>query len=74
MPAYGLRSLLPSLPKVLTRKDVQVHFGHLISPGYLANLDSKDKGPRFTYIGRKVVYRSDDFIAWLEARQSDEPA
>jgi len=73
MPEYDLRSLLPTLPKLLTRKDVQIHFGTLISIGYLANLDSKGKGPKFTYIGRKVVYRNVDFIAWLEARQSEVP-
>ena len=39
MPAIDLTSILPTLPKLLTRKDVGTHFGNIISPRYLANLD-----------------------------------
>lgn len=60
--------ILPQLPKLLTRHDIATHFGSLISPRYLANLDSAKKGPRRTRIGRKVVYMREDFVDWLETR------
>jgi hypothetical protein len=37
-----------------------------LSPGTLANLRSQGKGPKFFKVGkRKVIYRVDDFEAWL---------
>ncbi len=71
MPTLDLEELLPTLPRILTRKDVGIHFSNIISPRYLANLDGKGAGPQKTYIGRKVAYRREDFIAWLQARQHD---
>jgi len=60
--------ILPQLPQTLTRKDIANYFGTLISPRYLANLDCAGKGPRKITIGRKVAYKLEDFINWLEAR------
>lgn len=60
--------LADELPAIITRKDISIHFGSFISPKYLANLDSQKKGPLKYRIGRKVVYRKEDFLAWLEAR------
>jgi hypothetical protein len=38
-----------------------------LSPGTLANLRAKGKGCKFYRVGggRKVIYRVDDFEAWL---------
>ncbi len=71
MTAQDLRDLASELPAVMTRKDVEKHFGSLFSKGYLANLDSEDKGPKKCRIGRKVVYKRADFIDWLIARRTD---
>ncbi len=71
MTAQSLRDLLPTLPKMMTRKEAQKQFGGLYTPGYMANLDSEKKGPKKSRIGRKVVYKSDDFIEWLIARLSE---
>ena len=72
MPAIDLTSILPTLPKLLTRKDVGTHFGNIISPRYLANLDRiEGAGPVKTYIGRKGAYRREDFVSWLQTRQRD---
>lgn len=60
--------LADELPAIITRKDISTYFGSFISPKYLANLDSQKKGPLKYRIGRKVVYRKEDFLAWLEAR------
>ena len=34
--------------------------------GTLANLDSENRGPNRVYFGRKVGYRRDDLIEWLQ--------
>ena len=56
------------LPAFVTRKEIGKHLGHIISPRYLANLDSLGKGPQRVQMGRKVVYQREDLIAWLESR------
>ena len=71
MPNVDFTVFLPTIPAVLTRKDVGIYFGNIISPRYLANLDLKGKGPVKGYNGRKVVYRREDFIEWLQSRQKD---
>ncbi len=71
MPEGYFDSIRPKLPNLLVRKDITTFFGHLISPHYLANFDSMKKGPARCYIGRKVVYKCDDFIAWLESRMKN---
>ena len=60
--------ILDQLPYFLTRKDIAHYFGNLISPKYLANLDSAGKGPRKTKIGNKVVYTREDWADWLSGR------
>lgn len=63
-----LDKMLPELPRLLTRKDIEKFFGAMISPRYLANLDSEGKGPKRTRIGRKVVYTREDWAEWLASR------
>jgi hypothetical protein len=72
MPESVFASILPKLPCLLSRKDIGKYFGSLISIGYLANLDSHNRGPQKCRIGRKVIYRKEDFIAWLESRLAPE--
>ena len=61
-------NVLAEMPGILTRKDIKTFFGSFISPGYLANLDSLNKGPDRCRVGNKVVYRKEDFVSWLESR------
>ncbi len=68
MPEDFFEALVRDLPSLLTRKDMGKYFGTLISPNYLANLDSLGKGPRRARIGQKVVYKRDDMIEWLRRR------
>lgn len=63
-----LTNLAETLPQILTRKDIGKFFGSLISPRYLANLDSSKKGPKKARIGHKVVYQREDFLEWLNSR------
>ena len=60
---------------ILSRDQVSKFTGGLLSARYLANLDSKGLGPaRIIKVGRKAGYRVEDFIAWLEARMTEEIA
>lgn len=70
MPNIIFEAIMPQLPCLLTRKDISRHFGTLISPRYLANLDSKGHGPRKLKIGNKVAYRKEDFVEWLSDRMN----
>lgn len=74
MPGDFFETLVRELPSLLTRKDMGKYFGSLISPRYLANLDCLGKGPRRTRIGQKVVYRREDVVEWLQAREQPLPA
>ena len=71
MPSVDFAELRDILPMIMTRKDVGIYLRNIISPRYLANLDGKGLGPQKTYIGRKVAYRREDFIEWLQSRQHD---
>lgn len=70
MVSETLKQMMPNLPMLFTRKDIEKFFGHLISPRYLANLDSEGKGPKRTRIGRKVAYTRDDWVEWIAGRVS----
>ncbi len=71
MPTIDWDSILSTLPRELTRKDVGIHFGNIISPRYLANLDSLGEGPAKSCDGWHVRYRREDFVAWLKSKQHD---
>jgi hypothetical protein len=55
---------------IVARSEVRKFTGGMISPGTMANLDSRGEGPPQIRIGRKVGYKVDDFIEWLEGRVS----
>ena len=60
--------LRKSLPPLIPRSKVAELLGGLYSAKYLANLNSMGEGPPFIKIGRKVVYRRDDLVDWLEEK------
>jgi len=58
----------------VTRCEAKKFTGGLIGEKYLANLDSAGKGPAGRIrCGRKVAYRVNEFIKWLEARSEVIP-
>jgi hypothetical protein len=58
---------------VVARHAVDKFSGDLLSPRYMANLDSAGKGPaRRIRCGRVVGYAVDDLVAWLEDRCQEE--
>ena len=63
--------LKEKLPPILSRDHVETLLGGVISSKHLANLDSLGKGPKRMRIGRKVAYRTDDFLTWLSDRTAE---
>ncbi|MFZ2632167.1 MAG: hypothetical protein WA081_03675 [Desulfosalsimonadaceae bacterium] len=55
--------------EIIARTEIKVFTGGLISPKYIANLDSKGEGP-FGRIksGRKTGYQKRPFVKWLRER------
>ena len=64
----NFRSIKDQLPPMIARDQIGVLLGGVISPKYLANLDSQGLGPDKMRMGRKVVYMTEDLLSWLEAR------
>ena len=60
--------LAKELPPLIARDHVDRLLGGVISPKSLANLDSLGEGPKRMRMGRKVVYRTVDFLEWLSSR------
>ena len=54
---------------VVSRSEIRKFSGGILSPRYLANLDSEGKGiPGRMLVGNKVVYKVSDAIKFLEER------
>lgn len=49
--------------RALTPREAEQCYG--FSPGTLANLRCKKRGPKFFKVGRKVLYFIEDFEKWL---------
>ena len=64
----GFCDLAEKLPPIISRDHVEKLLGGAISAERLANLDSEGKGPKRMRIGRKIAYRTEDLLDWLEKR------
>lgn len=69
-----LQDIIQDLPPVFGRTDIRRLFGTVIAPRFLANLDSLGEGPPRFRIGRRIGYKRDEFVAWLQARAVRIPA
>jgi predicted DNA-binding transcriptional regulator AlpA len=63
-----LSEIQSELPPIIARGQVPKLLGGVISAKTLANLDSEGKGPKRIRIGRKVAYRREDLVEFLEKR------
>ena len=55
--------------EIIARTEIRVFTGGLISPGYIANLDSRGEGPSGRIkSGRKTGYQKRAFVQWLRER------
>jgi hypothetical protein len=53
----------------VARNEVAKFSGGILTPKYLANLDSAGKGPAGRIrIGRKIAYPTTSLVRWLESR------
>lgn len=57
--------LMAVLPPMLSRQSISDLMPGVISPRYLANLDSQNKGPVRYKLGRKCFYKKEDFVMWF---------
>lgn len=65
-----LRALAEKWPSpFVSREEVGRFSGGILHPRTMANLDCLGKGPAGRVrVGRKVAYRVDDLVKWLEER------
>lgn len=56
---------------IVARTAVTEFSGGLLDAKTLANLDSLGEGPSKGRLGRKIFYRVDDLISWMEARTKE---
>ena len=64
-------TLLNDLPPIIAHAEIEHYLGHIISRRYLANLNSQGIGPKRFRLGRKVGYRREDLVEWLQSRASE---
>lgn len=57
-----------NLPVAFGRAEVSKLFPGVISEKTLANLANQGIGPRYFKNGRLCIYRTADFVEWLQAR------
>lgn len=55
---------------VVARTEVTRFTGGLLSPAYMANLDSLGQGPDRIHIGRKCCYPTTALVEWLRSRSN----
>ena len=67
-----IKELARVLPPFFVRADAQKVTYGTITPGYLSFLASKGRGPAYTMVGSKALYRRDDFINWLMEKRHGE--
>lgn len=68
--SFNLKILEEKWPSpIVARKEIAKFSGGLLSPKYLANLDSAGRGPsNRVKVGRMIVYPVGSQIQWLENR------
>jgi hypothetical protein len=68
--AIDLKGLADKWPSaIVSRDEIERFSGGALSSRYLANLDSKKKGPKGRFrLGRKVCYPVPEVVRWFEAR------
>lgn len=67
------RELMEKWPSsMVAREQIGSFSGGLLTPGYMANMDSQGRGPCGRIrVGRKVAYPVNELVKWLEARSTD---
>ena len=59
------------LPPIFARSKIDRYLGGIVSPGYMATLDSERKGPDGSIrCGRHICYTKKPFLLWLRNRMT----
>lgn len=53
---------------IVARQHIETFSGGILTPKYLANLDSLGEGPPSIRIGQKVAYPVAELVQWLRGR------
>jgi hypothetical protein len=59
-----------SMPELIGRSAMEDYFPGVLYGKTLANLASQGRGPRAYKIGRRVYYKSEDLMQWIEANSA----
>jgi len=54
------------LPPLIARSEIEKYFPGILKRATLAKLAAQGRGPRYTKLGRKVVYETRELMRWLE--------
>jgi hypothetical protein len=54
--------------EIVARTSTPVFSGGLLTPKYMANLDSLGEGPESLKVGKKVVYPKRPLVKWMRGR------
>ncbi len=54
------------LPPLIAREQVEAYFPGILKRSTLARLASEGRGPQYLKVGRKVVYRAEELLRWLQ--------
>jgi hypothetical protein len=69
---FDLHKLAEKWPsELVSRSEVARFSGGVLTPKYMANLDSQGDGPERMRIGRKVCYPVSSLVRWMKSRVSD---
>lgn len=64
-----LEALQSELPPFIARKDIERFLGGIVTTKTMSNMDAQGDGPEVAYaVGRNVVYRREDLLAWFGRR------
>jgi len=67
---FDFSELMRTWPStIVARSEVGKFSGGLVRPKTLANAESLGIGPRSFRYGKKIFYRTEDLVAWLNERQ-----
>ena len=67
--AVSLKNMAEKWPsELVARESVGQFTGGVLTSKSMANMDSLGEGPESIRIGRKIAYRVEVLISWLESR------
>lgn len=64
-----IEAVMPHLPPVIARSEVDRFLGGIISPYTIKNADLAGNGPEIAWkVGKKVAYKTESLLLWIAER------